>query len=99
MDHSVESPGTAAYHVLPSIPNVFRTEAFPNLYELSLSFCQLSGELEPFPALPLTNLEISMGLKSATTVTPQMFQQLKDLEVRKSDLLEFFYMHARFNVL
>lgn len=85
LDNSVESPGMAAvassssYHVFPAVPNVFRTEAFPNLYELSLSFCQLS-DLVPFPSLPLTNLEISMGLKSATTVTPQMFEQLKDLE-------------------
>lgn len=76
----IPTTSSAAYHVLPSIPNVFRTEAFPNLYELSLSFCQLSGELEPFPVLPLTNLEISMGLKSATSLTPNMFTNLKDLE-------------------
>jgi len=78
--YSQGTPAATSYHVLPSIPNVFRTEAFPNLYELSLSFCQLSGELEPFPSLQLTNLEISMGLKSATTISPAMFQALRNLE-------------------
>jgi len=64
----------------PSLSNVFRAEVFPNLYELSLSFCQLSGELEPFPPLPLRNLEISMGLKSATTLSSEIFQSLTQLE-------------------
>ncbi len=65
---------------LTSIPNVFRPEVFPNLRELSLSFCQLSGELDPFPSLPLTTLEISMGLKTATALSPNVFQALRRLE-------------------
>ena len=60
--------------------NIFHSEVFPNLHELSLSFCKLSGELEPFPSLPLTTLEISMGLKSATTLHPALFNALKNLE-------------------
>jgi len=63
-----------------AILNVFRPDLFPNLYELSLSFCELSGELPPFPSLRLTNLEISMGLKSATTLTSSIFQSLRQLE-------------------
>lgn len=78
--HGSGYSSTGSYHVLSPVKNVFLTDAFPNLYELSLSFCQLSGELEPFPALPLTNLEISMGLKSATRLSHAMFQQLRNLE-------------------
>jgi len=63
-----------------SIPNVFRPEVFPNLRELILSFCQLGGELEPFPALPLTTLEISMGLRTASILTPNVFKALRSLE-------------------
>jgi len=73
-------PAPSGLGLTSSIPNVFRMEVLPNLRELSLSFCQLSGELEPFPALPLTTLEISMGLKSATTLTPTVFHSLKNLE-------------------
>ena len=62
------------------LANIFHSEVFPNLRELSLSFCKLSGELEPFPSLPLTTLEISMGLKSATTLHPALFNALKNLE-------------------
>jgi Leucine-rich repeat (LRR) protein len=79
-DYDEDDVGISTASNDPSISNVFRLEVFPNLYELSLSFCQLSGELEPFPSLPLRNLEISMGLKSATTLTSEIFQSLTQLE-------------------
>lgn len=72
--------GQQFHKSLDKIPNVFRPESFPRLFELSLSFCELSGELAPFPALALTNLEISNGLKSATSIKAESFQALRELE-------------------
>ncbi|CAG7730685.1 unnamed protein product [Allacma fusca] len=75
-----EGPGSKPQASTVALSNIFRSEVFPNLHELSLSFCQLSGELESFPALPLTTLEISMGLKSASSLHPSIFNSLRNLE-------------------
>jgi len=75
-----ENAPSGEFSGVRSVTNVFTEKLFPNLYELSLSFCELRGELPSFPLPQLTNLEVSMGLKSATKLDADMFRSLKNLE-------------------